>query len=141
MGYSVPEQSCSRPRCTLPGNFQAMNYDELKNIYYNGSLNGFWAKHNVIRLGPMALAGLELSFGQKGWAHGLYCKVGVQGPRPKAQMGLGVLCRTNNITKWTLNVLFSLLMTFSDETGFVMYTASPKVLANKKFRRQKVQLF
>ena len=28
LGYSVPKQSCSCSRCTLPGNSQAMNYDE-----------------------------------------------------------------------------------------------------------------
>ena len=41
----------------------------------------------------------------------------------------------------SINVLFLLLMTFSDETGFIMYTTSPKVLVNKKLRCQKVQLF
>ena len=38
----------------------------MMNIYYNGSLNGFWAKCNVMRHGPMASAGLEPSFGQEG---------------------------------------------------------------------------
>ena len=47
------------------------------NIYYNGLLNGFWAGRNVMRPRPMASAGLEPSFGQEGWAHGLYCKVGI----------------------------------------------------------------
>ena len=41
------------------------------------------AERNVIRPRPMASAGLEPSFGQEGWAHGPYYKVGVQGPRPK----------------------------------------------------------
>jgi len=55
----------------------------MMNIYYNGLLNGFWVGYSVMRLGPMASAGLEPNFGQEGWAHGLYCKVGIQGPRPK----------------------------------------------------------
>ena len=33
--------------------------------------------------GPMASAGLEPNFGQKGWAYGPYCEVGVQGQRSK----------------------------------------------------------
>ena len=55
----------------------------MMNIYYNGSLNGFWAEYNVMRPKPMASTGLEPNFGQVGWARGLYYKVGVQGPRPK----------------------------------------------------------
>lgn len=49
----------------------------MMNMYYNDSFNGFWAKRNVMRPGPMALAGLESSFGQEGWARGPYCKVRV----------------------------------------------------------------
>ena len=31
----------------------------------------------------MVSTGSEPSFGQEGWAHEPYCKVGIQGPRPK----------------------------------------------------------
>ena len=35
------------------------------NMHYSGSLNGFWARHNVMRPGPMALAGPGLVLGKK----------------------------------------------------------------------------
>ena len=38
----------------------------MMNIDYNGLLNGFWAKRNVMRLGLVASAGLKASFGQEG---------------------------------------------------------------------------
>ena len=57
------------------------------NMHYSGSLNRFWARRNVMRPEPMALASLGSSFGQMGWTHGPYHKVGAQGPRPKQVWG------------------------------------------------------
>ena len=34
------------------------------NMHYSDSLNGFWVGRNVIRPGPVALAGLGFGFGQ-----------------------------------------------------------------------------
>ena len=36
----------------------------IMNMHYSDLLDGFWVGHNVIRPGPVALAGLGFGFGQ-----------------------------------------------------------------------------
>ena len=64
------------------------------NMHYSGSLNGFWARRNVMRPGPMALAGPGSSLGKKVGPMDRNVKLEF-----KAQISLGVPCRTVVISR------------------------------------------
>jgi len=57
-GYGLPEQS----HVSEMGRTGQLPNHELISIYFNGRPNGFWAKHDAIGSGPMALVGLKPSF-------------------------------------------------------------------------------
>ena len=42
----------------------------IMNMHYSGLLHGFWVGRNVMRPGPVTLAGLGFGFGQVDWALG-----------------------------------------------------------------------